>query len=427
MKKHIRKLIALLLAGCMLFALAACGGTSTEGESNAPVASDPVSSGENTPTGENTSTGDNVIRIGALCNQTGWFAIYDYNNVLEMQCLAKMINDKGGLEVGGQTYTIEIIAEDGQSDASGIRSAAQLLADAGVDYVVETNDFWVEGALDIFENAGIMNIMAQNNVSYTTINENWDYSYTFSNGAAAQYAAAFELLVRDYPQVKSIVHCENDDGSGEAKAALIKALCEKYGLEFIDKAVIYDAEATDFSAVALQLIATGADAFIGNASVTNAGSILKELRNNGSDMVLAGTIGANASMLKEAAGADASTNAFTMGSDLENPENNTEAFNELYNTFKAEYGDEVASAWCGVGVNCLYVLLELMKDAGSVEVEDVRAYIESAETVESIFGTANICGVETYGVKHIISHPNSTTKLVDGEVVFGGWIDCYVP
>ena len=417
-----KKLLALLLSAAMATSLlAGCGNNGTQ-ESSAPPA-DSGAPTESTPASGN----ENVLRLGVLGNQTGWFAVYDYNNALEIQCLADMYNEQGGIDIGGTKYTIEVVVEDGQSDMEGIRAAAQLLVDAGVDYVLETNDFWVEGALDIFENAGIMNIMSQNNVSYSTIGPDWEYSYNFSNGAAAQYAACFEMLKQNYPEVKSIVHCENDDGSADAKKDLIRSLCEEYGYEFIENSVIYDAEATDFSAVALQLIATGADAFIGNGAVANTGSILKELRNNGSDMVVCSAIGANASMLRDAAGEDVSTNAFTLGSDLANPENNTAVFNDLYNRFKEEYGEEAAASWCGVSVNGMYVLLQLMQGAGSIDVEDVRAYYDTITEVESLFGTARICGTETYGNNHIVAHPNSTTRLVDGEVVFGGWFDCYVP
>ncbi len=416
-----KKLLAMLTSVALIASLlAGCGGGGNS-QTDLPADNNPPTASTGSPESEN------VLRIGALFNQTGWFAVYDYNNVLEMQCLAKMYNDQGGIDIGGTKYIIEIVAQDGQSDVEGIRSAAQLLADAGVNYLVETNDFWVEGALDIFENAGIMNIMSQNNMSFATINKDYNYAYTFSNGAASQYAAAFEIFKTNYPEVKKVVYCCDDNGINDAQAALVESLCAKYGMEYIDAPVVFDAESTDFSAIALQLLGTGADAFIGNGAIANTGSIIKELRNNGSNMVVAATIGSNASVLKEACGLEDITGVFTLGSDLANPENNTDTFNRLYDTFKAEYGDDVASAWSGVSVNCLYTLLQIMQTVGTVDVAEVQAYLESADTAESLFGTANICGTETYGVKHLIAHPNPSTLLVDGEVVFGGLYECYVP
>lgn len=412
-----KKVIALLLALVMVFGLVACGAEpAPDASTDAPAQSD---SGD--------ASGEKVLRIGGLVNQTGWFAVYDYNNILEMKTLANMYNAKGGIEIGGEKYMIEIVEADGQSDFEGVRAAAQILVDEGVDYVIETNDFWVEGAIDLFENAGVMNIMTMNNMSFTTINKDLKYSFSFNNGSAALYAAAIAVLVKDYPEVKSLVYCQSDDGLIDVNSALIASLCEEYGLEYIDKPVVYDAEATDFSAIALQVISSGADAFFGSGDVSNVGAIMKEIRNNGSDMTIAGVLGTNASMLRDAAGADVSDNAFTLGSDLSNPANNTEIFNEIFNAFKAEYGEETASTWSGYAVNCMYMLLQLLQSAGTTDVEEVIAHFNTIDQLESLYGPGKISGTGTYGVNHIISHPNPSTKLVNGEVVYGGMYECFVP
>ena len=52
------------------------------------------------------------------------------------------------------------MAVDGQSDDTAVTSAALSLVDAGVDFVVETNDFWVASCADIFEEEGIMHTSA---------------------------------------------------------------------------------------------------------------------------------------------------------------------------------------------------------------------------------------------------------------------------
>lgn len=412
-----KKILALLMALVMVFGLVACGAEpAPDASTDAPAQSD-----------SSDSSGEKVLRIGGLVNQTGWFAVYDYNNILEMKTLANMYNAKGGIEIGGEKYMIEIVEADGQSDFEGVRAAAQILVDEGVDYVIETNDFWVEGAIDLFENAGVMNIMAMNNMSFTTINKDLKYSFSFNNGSAALYAAAIAVLVKDYPEVKSLVYCQSDDGLIDVNSALIASLCEEYGLEYIDKPVVYDAEATDFSAIALQVISSGADAFLGSGDVSNIGAIMKEIRNNGSDMTIAGVLGTNAGMLRDAAGADVSDNAFTLGSDLSNPANNTEIFNEIFNAFKAEYGEETASTWSGYAVNCMYMLLQLMQSAGTTDVEEVIAHYNTIDQLESLYGPGKISGTETYGVNHIISHPNPSTKLVNGEVIYGGMYECFVP
>lgn len=429
MEPEMKKFLALLLALAMVFSLAACSsGESSGKEFSSPAESAPAetqSGGKSEPAA---SSDNPVLKIGGLVNQTGWFATYDYNNALEMQCLADYYNNQGGITIGDTTYTIEVVVQDGQSDTEGIRSAAQLLADdPDIKYVIETNDFWVEGALDIFEQAGIMNIMSQNNLDFNALGEQWSYAYTFYNAAPAQFSAALAFVKEYYPDATKVVYCCDDNGSNNEQAALVKAVCEELGLEYIDSPIVFDAEGTDFSAIALQLMNTGADVFIGNGDVTNTGSITKELRNNGSDMVCAGVVGANASMLIDAAGLGDLSRAFTMGSDVDTPEHNTDIFNEIYNYFKESYGEDTASSWCGASVENMYVLLQLMQGAGSVEVADVQAYYDTLTTVETLYGTGIIGGTETFGNNHVVSHPNSITVAVDGQVEFGGTIECSVP
>lgn len=422
-----KKFLALLMAMAMLLSLAACSDGGSDSASN--NSSSPAQESSASESGNPAASSDNpVLKIGGLVNQTGWFATYDYNNAIEMQCLADYYNDQGGITIGDTTYTIEVSVQDGQSDTEGIRSAAQLLADdPDIHYVIETNDFWVDGALDIFENAGIMNIMSQNNLDFNALNADLKYSYSFYNAAPAQFSAALAFVKQNYPDATKIVYCCDDNGSNAEQAALVKSVCEELGLEYVDQPVVFDAEATDFSAIALQLMNTGADVFIGNGDVTNSGSITKELRNNGSDMIAAAVVGANASMLIEASGMSDLSNAFTMGSDLDTPENNTDTFNDIYNYFKDKYGEDVASSWCGASIENMYVLLQLMQGAGSIEVADVQAYYDTLETVETMYGTGTIGGTETFGTNHLVSHPNSITVAKDGQVEFGGTIECSVP
>lgn len=439
-----KKFLALLMSMALVVSLAACSSgssddsededtseeeTEEETEEEETEEEDTEEESEEEEDSDSADTSDNeVLKIGALVNQTGWFATYDYNNALEMEALADYYNDQGGIVIGDTTYTIEVVVEDGQSDTEGIRSAAQLLADdEDIHYVIETNDFWVESALDIFEEAGIMNIMSQNNANYDAISEDWEYSYNFFNSCPAQFYAALVFISEYYPDATSVVYCCDDNGCNDEQAALVEQYCEELGFEYIDDPIVFDAESTDLSSVALQLMNTGADVFIGNGDVTNTGSIAKELRNNGSDMIVASIVGSNASMLIEASGLDDLSNAFTMGSDLDNEENNTDIFNEVYNYFVEEYGEDTASSWCGASIENMYVLLQLMQGAGSVEVEDVREYYDSITEVETLFGTGTICGDETFGNNHIVAHPNSISICEDGEVVYGGTYECNVP
>lgn len=427
-----KKLFALLLAAAMVLSLVACGA----GESSAPAASDTpasapdqaaASTGESTPAGESAPAGYNVLKIGALINTTGWFASIDYNNQIEMETLCKYYNDKGGIDIGGTKYQLELVVEDGGSDAEGIRSAAQRLVDQGIKYVIETNDFWVEGAIDIFENAGVMNIMAQNNMNHNVMNAETKYSYSFSDACTSQFSAALDVIKDQYPEVKSVVYCCDDNGVNAEQAALVEEACKRVGIEYNDAFIVYDGETTDFSSIALKVVNSGADAFIGNGTPDNIAGLLKEVRSAGSDMLCAAVITLSPGALIGGSGLNDLSGAFTFGSDIATPENNTETFNELYKLFVETYGEDNATAWNGACLDNLYNLLQLMQGAGSTDVEAVRSYFDSVDTIETLFGTGVKCGEETFGVAHLIAHPSHALKAENGQVVYMGTYDCVAP
>ena len=422
-----KKLFALLLAAAMVLSMAACG---TEG-SSAPASEDSPASAPAPAAAasaeENAPAGDNVLKIGALVNTTGWFASIDYNNQIEMETLCKYYNDQGGIDIGGTKYQLQLVTEDGGSDAEGIRSAAQRLVDQGIQYVIETNDFWVEGAIDIFENAGVMNIMAQNNMNHTVMNADTKYSYSFSNACTSQFATAIEVIKDQYPDVKSVVYCCDDNGVNAEQAALVEKTCKEVGIEYVDSPIIFDGETTDFSSIALKVINSGADCFIGNGTPDNISGLIKEVRSAGSDMLCAAVITLGPGALIAGSGLSDLSGAFTFGSDIATPEHNTETFNELYKLFVETYGEDNATAWNGACLDNLYNLLQLMQGAGSIDVEEVRSYFDSIDTVETLFGTGVKCGQETFGVAHLIAHPNHAMKAENGQVVYMGTYDCVAP
>lgn len=416
-----KRLLALLLAMAMVFALAACGASASTQESAAP---DQSSTAQTSTPAE---TSGNVLKIGALLNTTGWFASIDYNNQIEMQTLCDYYNAQGGFDIGGTKYTLELVIEDGGSDAEGIRSAAQRLVDSGIQYVMETNDFWVEGAIDIFEQAGVMNIMAQNNMNHGVINAETQYSYSFSNACTSLYYTAMKAVKDNYPQVTKVVYACDDNGVNAEQAALVKSGCEAYGLEYVDSPVVYDGESTDFSAIAMKIIASGADCVTGNGTPDNIASILKEIRAAGSDMVYAAPITMSPGVFVAGSGINDLSGAFTFGSDIATPDNNTAIFNEIYAKFVSDYGEDSASAWNGAGLDNLYTLLQIMKDAGSIDVETVRSYYATMESVETMFGTGVKGGTETFGNDHVITHPNQAMKVENGQVIYMSTYDCVCP
>ena len=367
-----------------------------------------------------------TIKIGALAHETGWFNIMDLNNTYELRCLVDIINEDGGFEINGTKYMIDLVIADGQSDSEGVRSAAMLLADEGCEYVIETNDFWVIAAEDIFESQGIFHICSYSTYVDGFLGEQNPYAFTGANGAAGDYASGMSILNEYYPEVKSVVMCIDDGDHIPRLQELLKACADSYGIEVLEP-VTFSGDTVDVTAIATKLKALDADALISAGSITTLGGIMKELRNAGNDMVCAVTIGQPAENLITICGEAAASNAFTLGAPTD-PAENTEIVNLLKERVKEEYGEEVAANFTGNFANCLWQIIDVMKQCGSVEVEDVIAAWEQCETIETIYGTGYPCGAQTYGIaNHAVENPTPVNLIVDGKAQFAGWLDVSIP
>ena len=297
---------------------------------------------------------------------------------------------------------------------------------------METNDFWVNSVADVFEEEGIMHVSAYCVLAPDYITENNAMAFTGSNGSAGDYKTAFAALAEYFPEVKTVVMCENDNGNIDVTYPLIQSYAAEYGIEVVDK-IIFPGDTTDYSTVAMQVVESGADCFFGSGAPDAYGAILKAVRALGSDMVCACVQGKPATTLMEYAGEEASNNALILGASTREADRdqNTEIFNALVDKVAELYGEENAANVDGAAANCLYILLQLMQQCGSVDPADVAAAWEAGGQVETIYGTGTIGGTETYGVaNHAVGSPRAVSIIdpeAEGGWYFADWIETIIP
>jgi branched-chain amino acid transport system substrate-binding protein len=375
-----------------------------------------------------------TLKIGLLVHQTDWFAGVDMPNFYEFNAMVAYVNDElGGWKVGDTTYALEAVNMDGRSDPEALRAGAIALVDAGVDFVVETNDFWVVANESVFEEAGVLHASAYCTYVPGYLGEENPMAFTASDGSIGDYAAGFEVLNKVYPEVKSVVCVENDNGVNELLFERMRSYGSQYGIDVLDDYIMYAGDTTDYSAVALQIVNSGADCFMGNGVPEAYGALLKEVRALGSDAVMACIQGKPVTMLMEYAPADALYNGFTLGastraSDLNM---NPDLLNKVVEKVRELYGDEVAATFDGAACNNLYVMLQCMSIANSVDPKEVAKAWENLTTVDTLYGTGTAGGLETYGIaNHAIGHPKPVS-VIDPEAEdgwkFWGWIDVAIP
>src|SRR5262249_34934269 len=86
--------------------------------------------------GGTTSGGGNVVAIGLNESLSGNSAVYGLPNAVGVRLAVKKINDAGGFQVGGKTYTFKVTEIDNRSDgAQAVSAAVKLTGDNGIKFL----------------------------------------------------------------------------------------------------------------------------------------------------------------------------------------------------------------------------------------------------------------------------------------------------
>ena len=421
-----KKIIALLLALALCIALASCGGAGGDGGGTTA----PDTPAGNTPTapadtgGSSDETG--VIKVGHLVCLSGWFAAIDKPNVDEITAFAAYINDDlGGWDIGGKKYKVEIVTSDFQSDPSQARAAVEYLSDQGVEYALESVDILTRGIGDLWEELEIMHIdQLPNDPTFT--GPQYPHMFFSQGGSWTGYDAGLQALKKAFPDVQKVVYCEDDTGSNSIifNERVIPA-AEKLGIEVYPEMILFSSDQTDFSAVALSLQKTDADAWIASGPPTNHGGLTRELRTLGDDMI---DVSCNTQSVVTLSMIAGGAGGFVSLFSLPGSPGLTQIYNDTHAKYMEMYGDEVAQTFDALATNSLYILLQMMSIAGTTEKNAVMATWEAQDTIDTFFGPAPICGEESMGSKRAVASPHGVSYMThDGETGFKGYVDTFIP
>jgi len=339
------------------------------------------------------------LKIGFVGVTSGPAAAWGISNQRSMEARAAMLNDAGGVEIGGVVYDIEIVPVDDQKDPKRAIAGMEKMAQDGIHYVVGPNVD--DGA------AAVRPVAEQNGIMY--------FPYAFpkslyvapaSNailGMVANYQsgpAIYKYLMAEkgIKTVAFVAANESDplsqrDSGVEAAKAL--------GLEVVSDRVTYQVDTTDFTPVLLPIIQTSPDLLVlSGVSPANAPQLIRSARELGFTGLISTETAQDAAVLAEGAGELA--NGFISVGGASTPElasDEMRNFVERYTTMFGEYNDE-----SNTKVYALEYILETMK-ANPASITDVEAFKTTMDTFEApnpfMVGDAKLAyvGTTSFGQK----------------------------
>ena len=351
-----KKLLALALASAMVLSLAACGSKDQPSGSQ--------SSGSS-------SSGDKVVKIGVFEPATGDSASGGKKEMLGMQYANAQTPT---VEVGGQTYQVELVYGDNGSDQSKAPSAASQLVSAGVSIVLGSYGSGVSMAGGpIFNDAGLAAMGVTCTNPNVTAGNDYYYRICFLDPFQGTVLANFAM---DKFNAK-VAYCLGEAGNeyDQGLVAFFKTAFEAAGGKVITDS--FPKNNSDFTSYLNKAKNEGAEVIYTPVSIAYATQIITQADKLGLTAPFVGsdTLDDN-KVLDAAKGTDIQLYVSTFYQEGGNPEFDAGIKSYIDSNADAKAangGDDTISAVTAMGYDAYYVALEAIKAAGSIDGPAIKA------------------------------------------------------
>lgn len=355
------------------------------------------------------------LKIGVIAPLTGGGAPWGMAAAQGPKILAAEINAKGGLDVGGKKYPVEVIAYDDQYKAADAVAAYQRLVHRdGVKYVIIMSSTATMALRQSVEDDKVLALSS----SYMSkaIDPNSKYMFRMFS-SAADYLPSFIALMKEHVKGRRIVIVNPNDDTGWDQTELSLKIYKDNGFDVLGSQM-FERTQKDFAPMITEIIGKNPDLIdLGSTPPATAGLIIRQARELGYKGVFVKTGGAAPKDIVAAAGKDAAEGVINML--YADPSNG--GYQRIVAEYRKSVGqdpNEIIVAFYD-GAN---VLLHAIQKAGDVnDTSKVAAAFPRALPMQSLQGdTLSLGGKASSGVDKEIMTVNYIGVVKDGQPVVIG-------
>ncbi|HUN92596.1 MAG TPA: ABC transporter substrate-binding protein [Burkholderiaceae bacterium] len=317
---------------------------------------------------------DNVLKIGVDGVMSGEAASWGLVNKYCAETTAEMYNAKGGVEIGGKKYRIEIVGLDDKNDPKISVTNAEKLTSDGIKYVIGPNiDTTALAVKPVMERAKALN-----------------FPYAFSkelytapaSSSVLGMVASYQVgpIVYDYLKtkrgVKSIAFLARNESDAKNQQAEGVAAAQKLGLNVVADKESYEPGTKDFMPVMTKIVKTKPDAIVlSGVAPADAPLLLKAARDLGFKGTISTETAQDAKILAQVAGAKA--NGFLSVGGASTPEIQSDYMKEFIAAYRKHVGEWNDEA--GTKVYALELILAVLKK-NPAAINDVEVFKKEMAT-----------------------------------------------
>ena len=363
-----KKLLALLLALCMVFALAACG----EG-------------GESSGGGDDAASGD-TIKVGLIGPITGSNAAYGNAMVEGARLTVREINENGGI-LGKQ---VELIEADDRGDATECMNAFNNMVAEGVKYIIGSATSGATAAITGMANEeGVILISPSATADDITTEDDYVFRACFKDSLQGDIAAAW-VQQQGITRVGTIECSADTYSSGLVKS--FTAACEARGIEVAAAESTATMDAQDFTNQFNSMVSAGVELVYAIYYYDAVGAFLvPQARAAGFDGIIMGADGFDGTLDYISEGTDYSVFNNVVYTNHYDATDSSPVVQEYVTAYEAEYG-AMPLCFAALASDCMMMLQTAIETAGSADdaaaVRDALA--DTSVTYEGVTGTFSL-------------------------------------
>ena len=358
------------------------------------------------------SQAQETLKVGALVTLSGAGAAWGQAMLYAAELAADDVNAKGGLEVGGKRYKVQIIPYDDKYQSNdAVTAANRLISDDKVKYIIgPTGSAPALAVAPLTEREKVITMT----LGFTAKALSPEKPFSFRPNLTTEETSypSIEWMVKEYKLKKVGALFPNDESGQQISRDLEKAY-EKAGSQMSSKE-FFERQRVDMVPLLTRMLASGIDAIEldGNSPAT-AGLIVRQARELGFKGRIVRYGGPATPEIVAVAGKPA-TEGMLVGS-LTDPD--SKAVSDYAQRYQDKYKKKM-NGFSPAFYDATHMLFAAMQSAGTVADSDkVRTALEQLKDYPGIQGKLNWGGKARYGIDHQVEAPFFISEVKDGQEV----------
>lgn len=328
-----------------------------------------------------------TLKLGVVATLSGAGTAWGIAMQGAAELAAEDVNSKGGLEVGGKKYKVEVVAYDDHYKAADALTAFNRL-------VFDDNIKFVVGPLGSAPALALLPVSTENKIitmtmAFTPKALSPEYKYSFRPVIPSDVFSDPQVKwVVDKLGAKRIGGLFPNDESGQQVGAANEAGYAAVGAKFVAKE-FFERERVDFVPLLTRVLAQNIDAFeLDGNSPQTAGLLVKQLRELGFKGPIIRTGGDATADILKIAGKEATENVY-----VHQPINTDSPLIQAYTKrFEAKYNMPL-NAFSPFFYTNVQMLFAGMQKAGTVtDTDKIREAVLNLKDFDSVLGKVNWMG-----------------------------------